>query len=346
MVGDELAGVVVVLPRAPFGFMLRRYAPTLGFVAAAALAAGAIVAAVLIFGPARRRLRAVEDAARRLGAGDLSARAPARGGDEVAAVAAAFNAMADDLAARADALAAADRARRQLLADVSHELTTPVTAMRGYLETLSMPELALDQETRARYLGIIGDETARLERIIGDLLDLAKLEGGGGAFALETVPVADLLTRVAARHERDAAAADVTITQAVEPGAEMIQGDRGRLEQALQNLAANALRYAPRGTNVKLRARPADGGVAITVTDHGPGIPPDHLPHVFDRFYKADSARTASMGSGLGLSIVKAIVERHGGTVSVASAPGQTVFEIRIANRRPITSPARAEDGL
>jgi signal transduction histidine kinase len=210
-----------------------------------------------------------------------------------------------------------------------------------------MPELAVDQETRARYLAIIGDETARLEQIIGDLLDLAKLEGGGGAFALETVPVADLLARVAARHERDAAAAGVAITRAIEAGAETIQGDRGRLEQALQNLAANALRYAPRGTSVELRARLADGGIAITVTDHGPGIPPDHLPHVFDRFYKADAARTASAGSGLGLSIVQAIAERHGGTVTVGSAPGQTVFEIRIAKPVPsVTSPGRAADGL
>ncbi len=224
LVGDELAGVVVVLPRAPFWFMLRRYAPTLSFVAAAALAAGAIIAAVLIFGPARRRLRAVEDAARRLGAGDLSARAPARGGDEVAAVASAFNAMADDLAARADALAAADRARRQLLADVSHELTTPVTAMRGYLETLTMPEFALDDATRARYLAIVGDETARLERLIGDLLDLAKLEGGGGAFVVEDVPLAELFARVTARHEREAADAGVTIASGIEAGAETYPG--------------------------------------------------------------------------------------------------------------------------
>src|SRR5262249_61782825 len=101
--------------------------------------------------------------ARRLpGSGDVTAGAPARGGDEVPAVATGFNAMADDLGARAEALAASDRARRQLLADVSHELTTPVTAMRGYLETLTMPELGLDEETRARYLGIIGDETGRL----------------------------------------------------------------------------------------------------------------------------------------------------------------------------------------
>jgi signal transduction histidine kinase len=330
LVGDQLAGVVVVLPRAPFGFLLRRYAPTLGVVAAAALASGAVVAALLIFGPARRRLRSVEEAARRLGGGDLSARAPIGGGDEVAAVASAFNTMADDLAARAEALAAADRARRQLLADVSHELTTPVTAMRGYLETLTMSEFTLDEATRARYLEIVGDETARLERLIGDLLDLAKLEGGGGAFVVDNVMLADLFARVAARHEREAAAAGVTIVSEIEPGAEPVRGDRGRLEQALQNLAANALRYAPRGSSITLRARPLDGGTAVTVSDHGPGIPPEHLPHVFDRFYKGDAARTQTGGSGLGLSIVKAIVERHGGTIRVESQPGKTVFEVTL----------------
>src|SRR5205823_11509971 len=139
---------------------------------------------VLIFGPARRRLLQLETAARKLGGGDLSARAPARGGDEIAAVASAFNAMADDLSARAAALAESDRVRRQLLADVSHELTTPVTAMRGYLETLSMPEFNLDGATRKRYLSIVSDETTRLEHIIGDLLDLARIEGGGGSFTV------------------------------------------------------------------------------------------------------------------------------------------------------------------
>ena len=136
VVGGRLAGVVVVPPQAPFGFLLGRYAPMLALVAGGVLVVGTVLTSVLIFGPARRRLRALEEAAHRLGAGDLSARAPDRGGDEIAAVASAFNAMADDLSARADALAASDRVRRQLLADVSHELTTPVTAMRGYLETL------------------------------------------------------------------------------------------------------------------------------------------------------------------------------------------------------------------
>jgi len=326
----QLAGVVVVPPQAPFGYLLRRYAPMLTLVAGGVLVVGTILTSFLIFGPARRRLRALEGAARRLGAGDLSARAPDKGGDEIAAVASAFNAMAQDLATRAEALAASDRTRRQLLADVSHELTTPVTAMRGYLETLTMPELDLDESTRARYLGIIGDETARLERLIGDLLDLARLEGGGGTLYFDAVPVAQIFDRVIARHERACANGGVTMTASIEPGAETVTADRDRLEQAIQNLAANAIRYAPPGSTIRLAAHPSGTGqVSLSIEDEGEGIAPEHQPHVFDRFYKADASRVGvSGGSGLGLSIVKAIVERHGARIAVVSRPGRTVFEI------------------
>jgi len=330
MVGGKLAGVVVVPPQAPFGFLLGRFAPMLALVAAGVLIVGTVLTSVMIFGPARRRLRSLETAARKLGAGDLSARAPDRGGDEIAAVASAFNAMANDLSARAEALAESDRVRRQLLADVSHELTTPVTAMRGYLETLTMPELTLDEATRGRYLTIISDETNRLERLIGELLDLARLEGGGGSLQVERVPIADLFDRVVARHERATQSAGVTMQMSIAPGAEHVAGDRDRLEQALQNLAANAIRYAPRDSALRLSARPVDGGVALAVEDEGAeGIAAEHLPHIFDRFYKADASRVGVKGgSGLGLSIVKAIVERHGGRISVTSRPGRTVFEI------------------
>jgi len=329
VVGGQLVGVVVVPPQAPFGYLLRRYAPILTVVAVGVLIVGTVLTSLLIFGPARRRLRAVEAAARRLGGGDLTARAPDRGGDEIAAVASAFNAMAQDLAARAEALALSDRTRRQLLADVSHELTTPVTAMRGYLETLTMPELDLDEATRARYLGIIGVETARLERLIGDLLDLARLEGGGGTLHIEDVPVTQLFERVTERHERAAATAGITMTTSIEPGAESVSADRDRIEQAIQNLAANAMRYAPPGSTIRLAARRDDRGVTLSVEDQGEGIASEHLPHVFDRFYKADASRAGvSGGSGLGLSIVRAIVERHGAQISVVSRPGRTVFEI------------------
>jgi len=333
VVNGNVAGVVVVPPRAPFVFLLRRYAPTLALVATGVLVAGALLTTIVVFGPARRRLRALEDAARRFGSGDLSARAPDRGGDEVAAVASAFNTMADDLAHRAEALAASDRARRQLLADVSHELTTPITAMRGYLETLGMPELALNETTRARYLGVVADESARLEHIIGDLLDLARLEGGGGAFAINAVPVAHLFARVVARHERTCRERGVALKTAIETGADTVRGDPNRLEQALQNLAANAIRYAPPGSAIELGAHPAPdaAGVTFTVSDEGPGIAAAHLPHVFDRFYKTDTSRADSGGSGLGLSIVKAIVERHGAQIFVSSQPGRTVFQFTIS---------------
>ena len=340
VVEGKLQGVVVVPPQAPFGFLLSRFAPMLALVGGGVLIVGTVLTSVLIFGPARRRLRALESAARRFGSGDITARAPDQGGDEIAAVASAFNTMADDLAARAEALAASDRARRQLLADVSHELNTPVTAVRGYLETLTMPEVPLDDATRTRYLGIIGDEAARLERLIGELLDLAKLEGGGGTLRREPVKIGDLFARVAARHERGLEQAGVALQTSIDPDAGVITGDGPRLEQAVQNLAANAIRYAPRGSTIRLAARASAAPVAtphgdapaivIAIEDEGPGIPPEHVPHVFDRFYKAQAAREAVDGSGLGLSIVKAIVERHGGQISVVSRPGRTIFELTL----------------
>jgi len=144
--------------------------------------------------------------------------------------------------------------------------------------------------------------------------------------------VDQLFARVSQRHERELQARGVTLATTIEPGAETLVGDADRLEQVLQNLAANALRYAPDGSTIRLSARwaleGAATGVLLAVEDEGPGIEPEHLPHVFDRFYKADTSRTPAGGSGLGLSIVKTIVERHGGRIAVASRPGRTVFEL------------------
>jgi signal transduction histidine kinase len=257
-------------------------------------------------------------------------RAVESGGDEVTSLARAFNRMADDLSAREAALLASDRARRQLLADVSHELMTPLAAIRGYTETLGMPDVRLDDETRRRYLGIVEEETQKLEAMIGDLLDLARLEGGGGTLAVEPVRVADLFGRVTDRHGPTIRDRQVDLRVSIEPESLEVRGDPHRLEQALQNLAANALRHTPEGGALELNARRAPKGISLSVRDNGPGIPPEHLPRVFDRFYKVDASRAqGASGSGLGLSIVKAIVERHGGTVTASNAPGGgAVFEI------------------
>jgi signal transduction histidine kinase len=327
-------GRVMVLPGGPtFWRILTRLGPTMAPVAAGVLGVGMMVIAFVVFGPARRRLKAVQEATERLGAGDLDARAPDYGGDEVAALARSFNKMALELASRARALEAADSARRQLLADVSHELMTPLTAMRGYIETLGMTELQLDAPTRERYMRIVTEETHRLERIIGDLLDLARLEGGGTSMRRERVDMNAIFTRVAARHERELRERGIRLVQRVEPGAEHVIGDSDRLEQALQNLAANALRHTPEGGEILLSSSLAADGSLLTVRDTGPGIPEEHLPLIFERFYKVDAARKAAGGSGLGLSIVKAIVERHGGRISARNDSG-AVFEIFLPTNR------------
>jgi two-component system, OmpR family, sensor kinase len=329
----ELGMVFVPVNPPPVFVAIRELGPTLTWAGLALLAIGAAGASLLIFRPAHRRLRALEQAARELGEGHIGVRAAEGGGDEVSSLAHAFNRMAEDLSTRAAALTASDRARRQLLADVSHELMTPLAAIRGYTETLAMPELALEGTTRQRYLGIIGEETQKLEGLIGDLLDLARLEGGGGTLQKEDVPVKELFRRVSDRHGPALRARHIMLDVTVQPAALTLYADGQRLEQAVQNLAANALRHTPENGRVTLAAEETPEGVRIAVRDTGPGIPPEHLPHIFERFYKADASRTAAAqsGSGLGLSIVQAIVERHGGTITAANAPeGGAIFEIRL----------------
>jgi signal transduction histidine kinase len=293
------------------------------------------LAGFFVFGPVRRQLTDLEEVARRYGAGDFSARARELGTDELAALAAAFNRMAADLGARDEQLKQADRQRRLLLADVSHELMTPLTAIRAHREVLSMSELACEPEA-AHGLDVIADETSRLERLVGDLLDLARLEAGGELLVTEDVSVENLIGRVAVRHEPDAKQKGVHVSTSIGAGAEILYGDGMRLEQALQNLAANALRHTPAGGEIEVRAELNGESVLLSVRDTGHGIPPEHLPFVFDRFYKVDPARTGDQAvrSGLGLSIVKAIVERHGGSVSAVSQPGvATVFTIQLPIR-------------
>jgi two-component system sensor histidine kinase BaeS len=335
VVGDRFVGlaVVVLVPPAPprTTGIPRELAQLLSLPSTLLLAGAAVLVAMVIFYPARRRLRALELAAQRLGAGELSARARQTGGDEIARVAAAFNHMAGELQTRDAALRTSDALRRQMMADVSHELKTPLTAMRGYIETLRMPEVALDADRRSRYFETIDRETRRLERIVKDLLDLARFEHGGATLQRRVFDIERLFENVAARHERDAHAKGIAIRIHVDAHADQVVADPDRIEQAIENLAGNALRHTPAGGTITLSAARADGLATLSVSDSGGGIAPEHLPHVFERFYKVDPARASeSTGSGLGLSITKAIVERHGGTISVESQPGRTVFEINL----------------
>jgi signal transduction histidine kinase len=330
LVDDRLVGLAMVLVRPPRPSGIpRELAQLLSLPSTLLLIVASVVVAMVIFYPARRRLAGLEYAAQRLGGGDLTARAPHKGGDEIARVAAAFNRMAGELQTRDAALRTSDGLRRQMMADVSHELKTPLTAMRGYIETLRMPEVVLDAERRDRYFETIDRETRRLERIVKDLLDLARYEHGSVVLQRRVFDIERLFENVAGRHERDANTKGVAIRIHVDPHADQVVADPDRIEQAIENLVGNALRHTPAGGTVTLRATQADGVATLLVSDTGAGIAPEHLPHLFERFYKADTARAAdSAGSGLGLSITKAIVARHGGTIRVTSQPGLTTFTL------------------
>ena len=215
----------------------------------------------------------------------------------------------------------ADQIRRDFVANVSHELRTPLTAIRGYVEALAEGDTSEDEHRR--FLAIIARHTQRMERLVKDLLRLARLDAGQ-----ETLDV----IACDARKLIDAVVADVTPaaderTQRIEvtiaPGAETVRADPGKLHDALRNLVANAITYAPEHTTIHIDAAPAAGRVAIAVSDAGPGIPDEDLSRVFERFYRVDKSRARDPGgTGLGLAIVKHLIELHGGTVRAENRPG------------------------
>lgn len=318
--GGEVVGALGIMPPTTF----ERYSTIIVAVAVSLLLIGTAFLSLIIVAPMRRRLHDLQAAAARLRDGDLSSRASPEGADEIADVAQVFNEMAEELSHRTTDLETSDRLRRQLIADVSHELMTPLTAVLGHLETLSMDEVDLDKSQRAQQIEIASREARRLERLIGDLLNAARLEGGATPLEYAEVSLGNVLAGVAARHEQEARAKGISIRHRVPQDLEAIRVDPFRIEQVVENLVVNAIRHTPSGGIIELRAAPSESGMTLTVEDSGEGIPPEHLPFVFDRFYKASSADgIASPGSGLGLSIVKAIVHRHGGRVSAASQLGR-----------------------
>ena len=225
----------------------------------------------------------------------------------------------------------ADQIRRDFVANVSHELRTPLTAIRGYVEALSDGDA--EEDERRRFLEIIARHTQRMERLVKDLLRLARLDAGQETLELidcdtrslaETV-VADLTPAVAERGQR----IEVTIA----PGAETVRADPAKLHDALRNLVANAISYAPEQSTIRIDAERAGARVAISVADEGPGIPDEDLSRVFERFYRVDKSRARDPGgTGLGLAIVRHLVELHGGTVRTENgAEGGARFTITIA---------------
>jgi two-component system phosphate regulon sensor histidine kinase PhoR len=212
--------------------------------------------------------------------------------------------------------------RRDFVANVSHELKTPLTAIRGFAETLTA-ELSADPQ-HTQFAETIRANAERMQHLIDDLLDLSRIESGGWTPAPALIEIARAAEEAIAPYRDDAAQRGSTIDISVAADAAALRADPIALRQALGNLIENAIRYTPRGGSITLFSRRDDSAIAIGVRDTGAGIPSEHLPRVFERFYRVDPARSrAAGGTGLGLAIVKHLVEAHGGHVRAESQVGR-----------------------
>lgn len=252
----------------------------------------------------------------KIAAGDYTARVSVVSRDEVGQVARDFNRMAESLQRL-------DRQRKTLVTDIAHELRTPLTNMRGYLEALSDGVLPPEQET----FTVLHDETLRLAKLAEDLLQLARADDARSTLQPQLVQLADLLMQSLTLFQPHCTAKLITVETQVAPGTEQVRADHDKLTQAVHNLLQNAFQYTPRGGRIRVATERLTAHIKVTVMNTGEGIAPGDVPFIFDRFYRGEKSRSRDYGGeGIGLALVKALIEAHGGEVGVDSTAEETCF--------------------
>jgi signal transduction histidine kinase len=256
-------------------------------------------------------IRDMADVANRLSRGEYGERVAVESRDEIGQLAETFNRMATELESL-------ERLRRDLVANVSHELKTPIAALRAHLENL------LDgvEEPRRETLQVMLEQSERLTHLVEELLDLSRLESGGVTLTMEPVSLAPLVRQVG-REIQIGREKSVVFHNEVPADLPPVRADGERLHQVLFNLLDNAVRFTPNGGSVTVTAERQNGSVEVRVADTGVGISQEHLPRLFERFYRADPARSrGDGGTGIGLAIARSVVEAHGGHITAESEPG------------------------
>lgn len=306
--------VLVVGSPPPLGGLEERYLnrTNLGLLyAALGASAVALVLGIVLARALTQPIRALTGAIRAMAAGNLKQNVQVRSKDELGELAAAFNQMSADL----DRLV---KARRQMTADIAHDLRNPLTVIGGYLESMHDGVLKLTPER----LDAMQAEVQYLERLVDDLRTLSQADAGELTLNREAVAVPALLERAAQSYRPLADKSGIHLSIEAETGLPEIQADADRMARVLGNLISNSLRYTSPGGEIALKAQMQDSKVVrLTVSDNGKGIAPEALPYIFDRLYRADPARSGMEESGLGLAIARSIVEAHGGTITAESKP-------------------------
>lgn len=281
---------------------------------------------LLVATPLARRIERVRTATARLAAGELDTTLAVEGTDEIGQLAADFNRMAAALKQAADNTRDLEQARRDLIAAVSHDLRTPLSAVRALVEAVA-DGVAADAETQARYLHSAQTEIAHLSQLVDDLFELAQIDAGVLRLEMERASLHDLISDTLSSFQPQAAQQGIRLIGEVDGAIDPVLMNPPKLQRVLHNLIGNALRYTPADGTILLRAQPQGELVQIEVADTGAGIAPEDLPHIFERSFRAERSRTRqsrdSSGAGLGLTIARGLIEAHGGTIIVESALGQ-----------------------
>jgi signal transduction histidine kinase len=315
---QELLGEVYIIPdltAEPYDTLRKLSASTSYFLLVGGSLA-IIVALILIFFLSRRITSPIDvlaKAARRLGGGDLSQRVQLRGEGEVAALAQAFNTMAADLEHD-------EQLRRNLIADVAHELRTPLSNIQGYLEAIRDRVM----KPNAATIGSLNEEVALLSRLVNELQELSLAEAGELKLVYQAEDITKLVKQAVTHWQPHVAAKDISLSLDLPDNLPLVNIDWQRINQVLHNLLENAVAYTGRGGTITVAAAKQGDWVEVSVSDTGEGIPAGDLPNIFERFYRVDRSRArATGGSGLGLTIARRLVEAHGGTITVQSELGK-----------------------
>lgn len=277
------------------------------------------------------RVNTIVSAAEKLAAGDMQGRVPVESADELGRLGAAFNRMAEQLADSAERQQRMEMSRRELIAAVSHDLRTPLAGMRAMVEALNDGVIS-DKATVDRYLKTIQHETERLSLLIDDLFELSQIDAGVLKLWLEPTSLEDLLSDTLEAMTPQANLKGVRLEGRLDEPLPPLALDAPKMQRVFYNLVQNAIRHTPADGAIVLTVRRNDDVVSVQVADTGEGISSSDLPHIFDRFYRGEPSRNREKGgAGLGLAIVRGIVEAHGGSIRASSEPGKgTVFQIAL----------------
>ncbi|MBQ9952580.1 MAG: HAMP domain-containing protein [Clostridia bacterium] len=286
---------------------------------------GTLISLLLAQGQTRP-LKEIDNAVREFTKGDLTRRVELHCGGELEDLGNSINRMASELSQLEDS-------RRNFVAAVSHELRSPLTCMRGYVD--AMMDGTIEGEDVPKYLQIVKDETNRLTDLVRDLLDMSRFESGKFPLQIAPFDANEMLRRILINFEPRIDQKKIEVQVEFDAEHRYVSGDASRINQVLSNFIDNALKFMSEGGTLTVGTRLEGRNVLFTVRNDGEPIAEKDLPHIFERFYKADKAHTSGMGTGLGLAICKMIVQEHGSRIRVRSVPGDTAFEFTLPTANP-----------